>query len=234
MIEIIIGIIIILIILRQFVTPEIYDFLIIKMTRLWYKTVLEKCNDNDKILDVGIGTGTALLKNKDIVFKKKLRYYGLDIDEQYVKKCKKIFENDLNINEKHIEPISVYEENDIKKAFINNDNDELFDVVYFSGSITLLPDPLKALKIAKKLLKPNNNSMIYITQTYQIKNSPILSKIKPLLKYITTIDFGQLTYKTDIVSILNKFEEGKIVEMKPIENSINTSYQVAYIIAIKV
>lgn len=39
----------------------IYDKMIVNMTRVWYKHVLEKQNDNVIILDVGIGTASKLL-----------------------------------------------------------------------------------------------------------------------------------------------------------------------------
>ena len=60
-----------------------------------------------------------------------------------------------------------------------------FDCAYFSGSITLLPDVVKALHIARGLVKPDGR--IYITQTFQFAHVPLVALIKPLLRYVTTI-----------------------------------------------
>jgi hypothetical protein len=49
---------------------------------------------------------------------------------------------------------------------------------------------LGALTAVKPLLQPNGK--IYVTQTYQRYTPPLLPYLKPLLKYVTTIDFRQL------------------------------------------
>ncbi len=41
--------------------PIIYDRLIVNMTKVWYRYVLERlCNEEKKLLDVGIGTAGLL------------------------------------------------------------------------------------------------------------------------------------------------------------------------------
>eukprot|EP00573_Skeletonema_grethae_P005510 CAMPEP_0201706770 /NCGR_PEP_ID=MMETSP0578-20130828/49744_1 /ASSEMBLY_ACC=CAM_ASM_000663 /TAXON_ID=267565 /ORGANISM="Skeletonema grethea, Strain CCMP 1804" /LENGTH=59 /DNA_ID=CAMNT_0048195269 /DNA_START=86 /DNA_END=262 /DNA_ORIENTATION=+ len=50
----------------------IYDVLILSMTEAWYRTVLEKLPDGSILLDVGIGTGGALLRCTDLLVKKDL------------------------------------------------------------------------------------------------------------------------------------------------------------------
>lgn len=42
----------------------IYDLVIVKMTAQWYQRVLSRLPQNSLLLDVGIGTGTALLRNE--------------------------------------------------------------------------------------------------------------------------------------------------------------------------
>ena len=44
---------------------DLYDMLIVRMTSVWYKEVLEQCVGGARILDVGIGTATALVQNKE-------------------------------------------------------------------------------------------------------------------------------------------------------------------------
>ena len=43
---------------------------------------------------------------------------------------------------------------------------------------------------------------IYITQTYQRRGFPLASVLKPLLYYVTSIDFGQLCFEEDLQEIL--------------------------------
>ena len=89
-----------------------------------------------------------------------------------------------------------------------------FDAIYFSGSFSLLPDPIGALQAVMPFLKKegqrkqtttdgNGNEYdddssvascgnIYITQTYQRCTPPFLPYLKPVMKYFTSIDFGAL------------------------------------------
>ncbi len=96
---------------------------------------------------------------------------------------------------------------------------DLYDAVYFSGSITLMPDPAGALRAVRcvwctctvskthahtqvaKMLRPNTGT-IYITQTFQVKSVPFMNTIKPMLKYLTSIDFGALTFEQDMFNII--------------------------------
>ena len=91
-----------------------------------------------------------------------------------------------------------------------------FDCVYFSGSITLLPDPLQALKlVAAEFVNQrsgksagsgtSNSEKIYITQTFQLSKSPITEIVKPLLKILIRIDFGVVTYENELQKILDEF-----------------------------
>ena len=60
----------------------------------------------------------------------------------------------------------------------------------------LMPDQAKAMEIAKKQL--NRDGKIYFLLTlYDSKNmfNSFMEKIKPYLKYLTTVDFGKVTYK---------------------------------------
>lgn len=64
----------------------------------------------------------------------------------------------------------------------------------------LMPEREKALQIAKKLVKPNGK-IIFLLTLHRKKN-PLFEKVKPLIKYITTIDFGNITYENDFFELL--------------------------------
>ena len=78
------------VVLLRLVSAWFYDVIIVHMTRLWYKVVLDRVDENSNVLDIGIGTATALLKNKDIVEKKKLNVVGVDYDQSYINAAIKV------------------------------------------------------------------------------------------------------------------------------------------------
>lgn len=60
----------------------------------------------------------------------------------------------------------------------------------------IMPDPVAALVHVAGLLKPGGQ--IYVTQTFEKEYNAVLSTVKPLLKYLLTIDFGKVTYEKDV------------------------------------
>lgn len=91
-----------------------------------------------------------------------------------------------------------------------------YDAVYFSGSLMILPDPVQALNRAKNML--TKNGKIFITQTIETYRSDFVQMVKPLLKYILTVDFGNVTYEDEILAA---FEAAKLTMRlnKPISGS---------------
>ena len=57
---------IVLVLVRTF-SPRIYDHVIVSMTRTWYAAFLERAKNGDRVLDVGIGTASALCENANAV-----------------------------------------------------------------------------------------------------------------------------------------------------------------------
>eukprot|EP00041_Stephanoeca_diplocostata_P011029 m.178589 g.178589 ORF g.178589 m.178589 type:complete len:240 (+) comp18385_c0_seq21:59-778(+) len=229
-----IGMVILLSVMRIF-SSRVYDAIICSMTRTWYKAVLDRLSPSDHVLDVGIGTASSLLKNESIILDKNLTFVGVDYDAPYIAfaeravlqcglqdrvkvLCASIFDNDLSTR--------------IKKG-----SETVFDAGYFSGSWTLMPSPVRALRIAASMIKPDGR--IYVTQTFQKQSIPFLATVKPLLKYITTIDFGPLHFERDLdgyITDLATFENGvKLVveENSVIPGSINNQFQSARMIVFK-
>ena len=189
----------------------IYNKLITPLTNLCYFEVLSRLPANSKLLDVGIGTGKALCNNAAIVFDKNLKIVGVDINASYLQTCKELInENSLN----HF--ITVYQ-----KPFESIDENN-FDGIYFSSSFMLLPDQRQALEQARKLLSANGK--IYFTQTLYDQKNYLIEYIKPRLKYLTSIEFGPITYQKDFFSLLEEANY-KLVENKAIKKFPGCSEQ---------
>ena len=159
------------------------------LQRLKYHSVIFK--NMEAILDVGVGTGTALncivpSINKDV------NIVGVDIDEHYVNYCKKLFEKMNNVSI-FLQDFNEFDE-DYKK----------FDIILFSSSFMLMPDKRKTLEKARKLLKKGGK--IYFILTLFEKKKKIVEKFKPMLKYLLTIDFGEALTEKIFFEILEKNE----------------------------
>ena len=231
-----------MVVLGRTFSAQIYDWIIIKMTKVWYRELIKRLPEGARVLDVGIGTGTALLSNADAVLAKKLEWIGLDVDRSYVRHCNESLVSSSLRDHASAALASIYDEDAliaIKKARAGTDRFSLssgskaepllFDCVYFSGSFSLLPDPEQALRMAKSALKPGGR--IFITQTFQHKAPPLFGQLKPLLKYLTTIDFGRLFFARQVEGIVR--DSGlTLVSMEPIEGSVDNTFQTAYIVAI--
>ena len=205
---------------------DIYDFLIIRMTRVWYQAVLEKVDGGARILDVGIGTATALVKNKEILLRKNIVVVGIDYERDYIVKAGKVVSEAGLADRVKLNCTSIYEPK-LRTLFTGPAR---FDAAYFSGSLTLMPDPAAALKCTAQMLA--DGGLIYVTQTFQNRPSPIAERVKPLLQRFTSVDFGRVTYFTEVAEIARKagmtiLEDGKV------PGSIDNPSQTARLIVLK-
>lgn len=200
----------------------VYDVLITNMTATWYHAVLTRlpgeftcttadrfCAEGTHLLDVGIGTGTALCKNGSILAKKKIRVTGVDYDKDYTEGthlvrcfnflfwvvCLRNIEK-YSLTGCHVFHASIYE-------FFGGP----YDAAYFSGtaiilhffllknqrkissgelsgnflgSLMIMPDKVKALTHVNSLLQQNGK--IYVTQTFQENQNKFLEFIKPCMR----------------------------------------------------
>mmetsp|Transcript_96664 Transcript_96664/g.171941 ORF Transcript_96664/g.171941 Transcript_96664/m.171941 type:complete len:260 (+) Transcript_96664:42-821(+) len=241
-----------LLLLRLF-AADVYDVVIVWMTAKWYKAVFEKLKKGDRVLDVGIGTATALVHNKADFLAKRLAFVGIDYEAAYVRKAETVLKTadlwrqvpaetdgyrsgeyycrvfERSIYDEGLESLCYEDPETSRKGPVPQ---ELrFDAIYFSGSLTVMPDPPAALKAVLPLLKTNGR--IFITQTFQKKHSSLVAAIKPLMKYITTIDFGQLTTEADLDQIISDAGVFDVLENRPIPGSVDTSLQTARLVVLK-
>ncbi|WP_205632017.1 bifunctional 2-polyprenyl-6-hydroxyphenol methylase/3-demethylubiquinol 3-O-methyltransferase UbiG [Ectothiorhodospira sp. BSL-9] len=163
----------------------IYDRLILQLTSRWYAEVLERMPEGAALLDVGVGTAGALMANAERVKVKALSVVGIDIDGDYVKRA-----------HRRLQGSPVEDQIQVRLESVYAHQGGPYDAVYFSASFMLLPDPEKALRHCCDLLNPGGR--IFFTQTIQVRRSRWMETFKPLLRRLTSIDFGRVTYREDL------------------------------------
>lgn len=163
---------------------RIYDAAIVHLTAGWYRTVLSRLPVGCRLLDVGIGTGSALLANAALLAARDLHVTGVDIDADYVARCRAaVAAHDLGGRVM------------VRHESVTDHRGGPYDAVYFSASFMLLPDPPAALRHVGTLLAPGGQ--VWFTQTFEHRRSRVVEVVKPLLRRVTTIDFGRVTYEDD-------------------------------------
>jgi tRNA A58 N-methylase Trm61 len=191
----------------------IYDATILPLTSQWYAEVLGRLPDGARLLDVGIGTGGALARNAELLRRKGIQVVGVDIDEAYVKRARKVIEEAGITGQVEVHLQSVFDH-----------HGGPYHAVYFSASFMLMPDPPRVLRHVSSLL--SSGGRVYFTQTFQDRRSPVLEKAKPLLKRVTTIEFGRVTYEEDFRRTI---ESGglRLLELTTMETVGSRSYRLA-------
>jgi ubiquinone/menaquinone biosynthesis C-methylase UbiE len=163
------------------------------------------------MLDIGVGTGYAL--NSIAASMPKVNIVGIDIDKNYILKAQQTFQANpmIEIREQNFYDLET--------------SNEKYDFIVFSSSFMLMPDRERALATAKKLLN-KNGSVIFLMTLYESKaRFKILEKIKPLLKYYTTVDFGQLVYETQFMDIM-KNNGLKVTKKQRVFQSMNPLFYI--------
>lgn len=162
----------------------IYDRFVAGLTTDWYRTVLGRLPDGARVLDVGIGTGAALARSADLVRAKGLDIVGLDIDRDYLERCRaEMAKAGLSAQ---VTPVL---------ASVYDHTGGPYDAVYFSASLMLLPDPAAAIARTAGQLVPGGR--LFSTQTFHHRRSPLLERAKPMMRHVTTVHFGRVTYEDD-------------------------------------
>src|SRR4051794_2776727 len=147
------------------------------MTSGWYREVLTRLPRGTRLLDIGIGTGAALVRCADVVRARDLTIVGIDVDADYLARCEQaVRRTGLTSVSPRLE--SVYD----------HDNGP-YDAAYFRAGLMLLPAPAAAVRRVADLLRPGGT--LYATQTFQLRRSRVVERVKPLIRYVTTIEFGR-------------------------------------------
>ena len=137
------------------------------------------------------------MKNYHSLIKSKgLMITGIDINKNYINHCNSLIRTYQLGNYIETCHVSVETYEPPKK--------EYFDFILFSMSFMLLNDQQLVLDQIKDWLKPDGKIVFF--QTMFKERSRLMEFIKPRLKYITTIDFGKVTYEKDFLALLNEKE----------------------------
>lgn len=109
---------------------------------------------------------------------------GIDIDKNYIPACQKLFKDCPNVE---IRELNFYD--------LPTKVNHKFDAIIFGSSFMLMPNQEKALEIAKNRLNPGGR-LYFLLTVYSRKSllTKVLDMAKPYLKYLTTVDFGRMTY----------------------------------------
>jgi len=174
----------------------LYKLIIDDVTDICYKNCLDYFPPDSKILDVGIGNGIMIRQYHDVIKSKGLQITGIDINEDYLKHCRSLIRRwELGDQiEVHFSPVESYAPPE----------GEYFDYILFSMSFMLFEDQKLVLDRIKPWLKPYGKVVFF--QTMFKDKSLLLEVIKPKLKYVTTIDFGRVTYDRDFYDLLDRSE----------------------------
>lgn len=183
------------------VRNQIYAWIFDDITNCCYKNCLSYFSAGASILDVGIGNGIMLKNYHNLIRQKNLSIIGIDINKTYLEQCNGLIW-DYNL-ENHIEIFQAPIENYQPPA------ERFFDFILFSMSFMLFDDQRLVLDRIRDWLKPNGKVVFF--QTLFKEKRPIVERIKPKLNYLTTIDFGQITYEDDFFGLLSE-KEVSVVE----------------------
>ena len=160
--------------------------------------MLARVEPDSRLLDVGIGTATALVRNQELVASRRVTVVGIDPEREYVTKAARVVAASGLGDAIKVHCISIYQPG-LRSAFAGKAK---FDAAYFSGSLTLMLDPPAALRCAATMLKPGGR--LYVTQTFQNLPAPLMARLKPLLRRFTSVDFGRVTYAAEIAQIAER------------------------------
>lgn len=173
---------------------HLYKLIIYDVTGHCYENCLHYFPNDSTVLDVGIGNGIMLEKNHQLIKYKSLKITGIDVNQSYINHCDRLIRN-FQL-EDHIEiyrePVEAYEPP--QKGY--------FDFILFSMSFMLFKDQRLVLDRVKDCLKPGGEIVFF--QTMFKERFRLMEFIKPKMKYVTTIEFGKVTYEKDFFALLRE------------------------------
>lgn len=172
----------------------LYKLFIDDVTDFCYGNCLQYFPPDSRILDVGIGNGIMIQSYHELIKAKNLNIIGIDINKTYLDHCSTLInrwrlDDNIRLFQKPVECFEPPEK-------------EYFDFILFSMSFMLFEDQELVLDRIRGWLRPGGKILFF--QTMFPRRSPFIEFIKPKLKYLTTVDFGRITYDGDFYSLLER------------------------------
>lgn len=179
---------------RQKARSTAYNVAVTKMTRAWYCAWLERLAENSYVLAVGVGTGYGLLQNLSVIRAKNIRLTLLEHDSDYAAECARNITQQQcrsNMNLVH-DDIATYKPRDGR----------LFDAVHLNcataagkgNSMT----HVDTLRRATDLLNDREDGRVWLSLKLQLEKNAWLEWISPKLIHLSTVDFGNVLYVSDV------------------------------------
>ena len=184
----------------------LYRLIINNVTDLCYNNFLNYFPPGSRILDVGIGNGIMLRDYHRLIKSKNLSIVGIDINKDYLDHCKGLIrscslEDHIRI---HNTPVERYQPPE--RGY--------FDFILFSMSFMLFRDQELVLDRIRDWLRPGGKILFFQTMFHD--RSLFMEFVKPKLKYVTTVDFGRVTYDEGFFNLLERkkmaVEEDRLIK----------------------
>jgi len=172
----------------------LYNLVINDLSRHCYENCLNYFPQRSAVLDVGIGNGAMLRNFHPLIRSKNLRITGIDINRYYLEHCRQLIEKYGLQDNITIYRMPVEEYEPAPSAS--------FDFILFSMSFMLFKDQDSVLERTMSWLKPGGKIIFF--QTIHKDRFPLMEFIKPKLKYLTTVEFGKVTYEHEFRTTLQE------------------------------
>lgn len=192
---------------RHFMRRSLYDLMISSYTVKLYEQFFQKCQPGERILDIGVGNGYAMMQCRDVIVQKGLHIHGIDICQDSLDQCStSILAAGLADNVSCGLPDTL------------RDDTPKYDMVFLSNSYSVITDIEKVMNNAFRWSKNEDN--VWISLTLFDKPSRVWSCVKPRLGKLLGFEFGR--YITH--SMLNQelTEMGVAIVHK--EHALTTSF----------
>jgi cyclopropane fatty-acyl-phospholipid synthase-like methyltransferase len=196
---------------------KLYDFHI-NNTHILYKKVIENLPEKSKVLEVGIGNGSCVEKNADLIKNKGFEIDGIDIDTEYLDACnERIVKCDLTSQ-------VTAKEQDLLKM----DDTKKYDYIFFMESYPVIPvDIMKMMMDKCKSLLASNGKVIFVHNLVDKKNW-LVNYIKPRVVNIplVQVDFGRLTTHAEFDDFIQSVNYEISQKTLALDADINTNYNI--------
>lgn len=175
------------------IRSAVYDLIVRRLTVTHYSHLFERLPVHARLLDVGIGTGLMLDRLGSVIREKQLRIHGIDVHKSYLRACNR------RIHDNGLRDLVRCERKDVLTYL--EEAESMPEHIFFPLSFMVLPDQERTLEVVRQRLPEGGE--VHFAHTLNDRRSRLLEWIKPRLKYLTTTDFGKVTYRESFLDLLH-------------------------------